>query len=97
MSGNALWKTNEAAIGVAARHRSWRLGLRRLKILYPKLSLNIMDLLEVAGNNLDQHQPSQFLQKLAHDLNLTWSDRIDQDKITDQYIWWVLTNTQSNM
>ncbi|KAF2261070.1 hypothetical protein CC78DRAFT_608891 [Lojkania enalia] len=72
MSGNALWKTSHAAIGVTARHRSWRLGVGRVKILYPQVDFKIIKLLAAGQISVDQSIESSFLSSYAVAHGLEW-------------------------
>ncbi|OAL51054.1 hypothetical protein IQ07DRAFT_599057 [Pyrenochaeta sp. DS3sAY3a] len=92
MSGNALWKTNQAAIGGLARHRSWRPSLRRIKILYPKISLQPEHLLQAARNSTQVQTSQLFFKKrdravkkyVSHDRpRATWAQIVQAMGITD--------------
>lgn len=87
MSGHALWKTNKAAIGVVARrHRSWRPGLKRVKILYPRISFKLADLVKASRHSSISQKPSTFLLHLARSLNFGWSSELRVDDVTSQHI-----------
>ncbi len=93
-SGNALWKTNQAAIGVLAFHRSWRPSLRRIKILYPKISFQPEQLLQAAHASKRNQHSSGFMHgwwrwftpglQYSHDRpRATWAQIIQAFSITD--------------
>lgn len=61
VSGNALWKTDRAAIGVSAAHRSWRPGLRKVKVLYPQIDFRIESILEASRKSKEDSIETSFL------------------------------------
>ncbi|KAH8724097.1 hypothetical protein GQ44DRAFT_760533 [Phaeosphaeriaceae sp. PMI808] len=87
MPGHALWKTNKAAIGaVARRHRSWRLGLKRVEVIYPRISFKLYDLIKASRSCSISQQPSTFLLNLAKGLGFCWSPKLHVDDVTPQHI-----------
>ncbi|CAO2649518.1 Nn.00g069030.m01.CDS01 [Neocucurbitaria sp. VM-36] len=83
MSGQALWKTNQAATGVLARHRAWRPSLRRIKILYPKISLQPVQLLQAARSSTPV-QKSPLHHEIFHDRpRATWAQIVQAFNITN--------------
>jgi hypothetical protein len=86
MTSNALWKTNRAAIGVVARQRIWIPSLRRVKVLYPRISLKLDCILEAAFHSRTTEKSPWFLEHLLSSRHLEWNSSLEPDDATINHI-----------
>lgn len=86
MSGNALWKTNHAAIGVSASHRSWIPGLRRLKIRYPQINFRIRNILFEIHESADRGIVNTFMSSFAKHHGYEWRRIPSGDWVSSKHI-----------
>jgi hypothetical protein len=84
MSGNALWKTNHAAIGVVARYRSWRPGVRKIKILYPQIDFT--RILDAARKSWDTSIRFSPMEPYAVHNDLRWKRVSAAEEISSTHI-----------